>query len=382
MSREIGELRAGVVGTGFIGAVHVEALRRLGVEVAGVVGSSPERARAKPLAPVVESYERLLEDERVDVVHLTTPNHLHYAQVEAGARGGEARRLREAARDDFRASRPSCWSWREAERRRALHQLQHPLLPARFSRRGRSWRAARWAQSGTCTARYLQDWLLLPTDWNWRLEPEKGGELRAVADIGSHWLDLVQFVVGMRVDALLADLATTIPVRRRPAREIETFAAADDVEREDAAMATEDLAHILLRFEDGTRGSRRRLAGQRRTQELAPVRSGRLERLARLGLRAKRGALARSPRDSQTSTCCATRRCSPRRPAPRTGLPGGHAEGFADTVQGALPGGLHARLRPAARRSSRTTRRSRTATGERARRRCRPSATVNDDGWR
>ena len=81
---------------------------------------------------------------------------------------------------------------------------------------------------------YLQDWLLLPTDWNWRLEPEKGGALRAVADIGSHWLDLVQFVTGLRVSSLLADLATVIPVRRRPTSEIETFASAGDVERVDA----------------------------------------------------------------------------------------------------------------------------------------------------
>jgi predicted dehydrogenase len=78
VSRDIGDVRAGVVGTGFIGVVHVDALRRLGVEVVGVVGSSPERARAKALAPVVNGYEELLADGRVDVIHLTTPNHLHY----------------------------------------------------------------------------------------------------------------------------------------------------------------------------------------------------------------------------------------------------------------------------------------------------------------
>ena len=78
---------------------------------------------------------------------------------------------------------------------------------------------------------YLQDWLLLPTDWNWRLEPDKGGPLRAVADIGSHWLDLVQFVTGRWVRELFADLATTLPVRRRPVGKVETFAAAGDVDR-------------------------------------------------------------------------------------------------------------------------------------------------------
>ena len=94
-----------------------------------------------------------------------------------------------------------------------------------------------------------------PTDWNWRLEPEKGGELRAVGDIGSHWLDLSQFVTGQRIVEVFADLATAIPVRQRPTGEVETFAAAADVEREDAPMSTEDIAHILLRFDGGARGS-------------------------------------------------------------------------------------------------------------------------------
>src|SRR4030095_8788315 len=81
---------AAVVGTGFIGVVHVEALRRIGVEVTGVVGSSPERAREKPDLPEpYESLEAALGDERVDVVHLTTPNHLHYRQVKAVLTAGK-----------------------------------------------------------------------------------------------------------------------------------------------------------------------------------------------------------------------------------------------------------------------------------------------------
>jgi predicted dehydrogenase len=102
---------------------------------------------------------------------------------------------------------------------------------------------------------YLQDWLLYPTDWNWRLEPAKGGELRAIGDIGSHWMDLAQFVSGQRIVELLADLATTIPVRQRPLGEVETFSSADDVAREDAPMSTEDLGHVLVRFDGGARGA-------------------------------------------------------------------------------------------------------------------------------
>lgn len=101
---------------------------------------------------------------------------------------------------------------------------------------------------------YLQDWLLRPTDWNWRLEPERGGELRAIGDIGSHWLDLVQFVTGSRIVEVFADLQTVIPIRRRPVGPVQTFAPTE-AEGEDVAIATEDLAHVLLRFEGGTRGA-------------------------------------------------------------------------------------------------------------------------------
>src|SRR5918911_3190811 len=90
---DLRELRAAVVGTGFIGVVHVEALRRLGIEVLGVVGSSPARARAKaalvPLPEPYESFEAMLADERIDVVHLTTPNHLHYSQAKAALEAGK-----------------------------------------------------------------------------------------------------------------------------------------------------------------------------------------------------------------------------------------------------------------------------------------------------
>src|ERR687895_321305 len=274
-------MRAAVVGTGFIGVVHVEALRRLGVEVAGVVGSSPERARAKVLAPVYDSYEELLSDERVDVVHLTTPNHLHHPQVK------QARSLVQVG------AIGSVWN----------------------------------AHGG-----YLQDWLLLPTDWNWRLEPEKGGELRAVGDIGSHWLDLLQFVTGMRVEAVLADLATAIPVRRRPAREIETFAAADDVEREDAAMRTEDLAHILLRFEEDARGA----------LVVSQVSAGRRNSL-RFEIDGSFGAVAwdsERPEELWLGHRGKPNETLLRDPAlfapeaqSRTLLPAGHAEGFAETFR-------------------------------------------------
>jgi predicted dehydrogenase len=330
VSREIGDLRAGVVGTGFIGAVHVEALGRLGVEVVGVVGSSPERARAKALAPVYESYEELLADERVDAVHLTTPNHFHHAQVK---RALEAGKHVVCEKPLAMTSEESAELLELAERSGLVHCTNFNI---RFYPQVQQARAlllggaigSVWNVHGG----YLQDWLLLPTDWNWRLEPEKGGELRAVGDIGSHWLDLLQFVTGLRVEALLADLATTIPVRRRPVGEVETFAAAADVEREDAEMRTEDLAHILLRFEGGTCGS----------LVVSQVSAGRKNSL-RFEVDGSKGALAWDSecheelwlghRGKANELLLRDPSLSMPEASSRTHLPAGHAEGFGDTFK-------------------------------------------------
>jgi predicted dehydrogenase len=330
VTRTLTDLRAGVVGTGFIGAVHVEALRRLGVEVVGVVGSSPERAAAKGLAPVSGSYEQLLADDDVDVVHLTTPNHLHHAQVKQALAAGKhvvcekplalhSEQSAELAQLAVESGVVHCTNFNI----RFYPQVQQARALVAQGALGTIWNV----HGG-----YLQDWLLLPTDWNWRLEPEKGGELRAVADIGSHWLDLVQFVTGMRVESLLADLATTIPVRRRPSREIETFASADDVERVDAPMTTEDVAHILLRFEGGVRGS----------LVVSQVSAGRRNSL-RFEIDGSDGALAWD--SERNEELWLGHRGKPnehllRDPAlftpeasSRTGLPAGHAEGFAETFK-------------------------------------------------
>src|ERR671932_5420 len=331
---DLRELRAAVVGTGFIGVVHVEALRRLGIEVAGVVGSSPERARAPsgsvPLPEPYDGFEAMLADERVDVVHLTTPNHLHYPQVRAALEAGkhvvcekplalDSEQSAELLELAERSGRVHCTNFNI----RFYPQCQEARALVAGGRLGDVWNV----HGG-----YLQDWLLLPTDWNWRLEPEKGGALRAVADIGSHWPDPAQFVTGRRVVEVFADLATTIPVRRRPTGPVETFSAADDVEREDAPMATEDLAHLLVRFEGDVRGSAvvsQVSAGRRNSLRFEVDGSqGSLywdaERHEELWLGHRGGpneTLTRDPALLEPEA------------AGRTSLPAGHAEGFADTFK-------------------------------------------------
>ena len=251
-------LRVGVVGTGFIGPAHVEALRRLGIEVVGVVGSSPERAAPKArtmrLDKVYDSFEAMVADPAIQVIHITSPNHLHYPQAKAALLAGKHVVCEKPLAMN---SRESAELLQLATGRRLLNAVNfnirfYPLAQqARVMVRNHDLGDVYIIQG--C---YLQDWLLWPTDWNWRLEPELGGDMRAVADIGSHWLDLVGFITGLRLESVCADFQTFLPVRRKPGKPIDTFGgkletAAEYVEQ---PIRTEDYATILLRFQGGARG--------------------------------------------------------------------------------------------------------------------------------
>jgi predicted dehydrogenase len=256
MERAIGVV---VVGTGFMGPAHTEALRRLGLPVVGILGSTLEKsqraAAALGLTKGYASFEEVLADPDVQSVHLATPNRLHYSMARAALLAGKhvlcekplamtstesadlvelARRSNVAAGVNYNLRfYPLCLEARERVRRGDLGEV--------FSVHGS----------------YVQDWLLYPTDYNWRVLAEEGGALRTVADIGTHWLDLVQSITGHMVEAVFADLRTVYPIRRRPRGEVETFSgklgqpgATDPVE-----IKTEDLGSILLRFAGGARGS-------------------------------------------------------------------------------------------------------------------------------
>ena len=323
-------LRAGVVGTGFIGVVHVDALRRNGVEVAGVVGSSRERAAAKAIAPAYADFDALLADRDVDAVHLTTPNDLHYAQAKQALAAGKHVVCEKPL---AMTSEQSAELVELAGRSGLVHCTNfnvrfYPVVQEARERVVAGELGDVWNVHGG----YLQDWLATPEDWNWRLEPERGGDLRAVGDIGSHWMDLAQFVTGARIAEVFADLATTIPVRRRPVGEVETFSSAADVERVDAPMATEDIAHILVRFEGGARGS----------CVLSQVSFGRKNAL-RLEVDGSQGTLAWDAerheelwlgrRDRGNEVLQRNAQLMHPASARRTHLPVAHAEGFADTFR-------------------------------------------------
>ena len=251
------EIGAAVIGGGFIGTVHVEALRRLGVHVHGILASSPERsaerARQLGVARGYGSLEELLGDERVEIVHVTSPNHLHHPQVrlilESGRHVVCEKPLAMTAEEsgDLVGRAASSGKVNAVNfniRFYPLNQHAHELVAT-----------GELGEVRLVTGRYFQDWLLLDTDWNWRLEPNRGGALRAVGDIGSHWLDLLAFITGQRITSVMADLATFIPTRRQPAGPVETFSTERATETLDREIGTEDVATILLRFENGARGS-------------------------------------------------------------------------------------------------------------------------------
>jgi predicted dehydrogenase len=319
--KSIGDIRAAVVGTGFIGVVHVEALRRLGVEVTGVVGSSPERAAEKPGLPApYPSFEAMLEDDRVEVVHLTTPNHLHYEQVRAVLAAGKHVVCEKPLAMD---STETAELLRLAEESGLVHAVNFNIRFYAQCQEARARVAAgEIGDVRLVSGGYLQDWLLYDTDWNWRLDPALGGSLRAVGDIGSHWLDLVTFVTGRHVEAVMADLTTFIPVRRKPTGPVETFTGGAAGETVDAPMETEDAAGILLRFEGGARG----------VLTVSQVSAGRKNRLS-WEIDGSESALAWASEAPEELWIGRRDRPSEIMMRERGDYPPGHPEGFPDTFK-------------------------------------------------
>ncbi|MFV1991546.1 MAG: Gfo/Idh/MocA family protein [Acidimicrobiales bacterium] len=255
--KKLSDIGAGVVGVGFIGVAHVEALRRIGVNVVGVVGSTPERARVKAdsfnLPAVYNSVEELVADPAIDVIHIATPNALHYEQVltciDAGKHVVCEKPLvvdsRQSAELVARAQTAGVVNAVCFNLRFYAHVLQSRAMVT----------AGELGRVNYVTGKYFQDWLLLDTDWNWRLASEDAGDLRAVADIGSHWLDLARFMTGQNIVEVMADLHTFVPVRRHADGPVETFAAlSENGDLVEERMTSDDAASIMLRFEDGARG--------------------------------------------------------------------------------------------------------------------------------
>lgn len=252
------QIGVAVAGTGFIGPVHVEALKRVGVTVTGILGSSPAKSQAAAetlgLPVGYASYEALLDDEAVDAVHLAVPNRLHFDMARrALVRGKHVMCEKPLAMDAHESAQLVTLADETGLQAGVCYNVRfYPLnLEARAMVN-----EGKLGQIYSVAGSYVQDWLLYDTDYNWRVLADQGGALRAVADIGTHWIDLIGSITGLEIEAVFADLRTVHPVRKRPRGEVETFTGklGSEAELEPVSIETEDCGSVLLRFAGGARG--------------------------------------------------------------------------------------------------------------------------------
>ena len=249
------KIGAAVIGTGFIGTVHTQALRRLGVDVRGIIGSSAERGKTRAfeigVAHAYASLDDLLDDATVDVVHVTSPNHAHYPQVKAILSAGKHVICEKPL------AMTSAQSAEMVELAKASGKVCAVCYNIRFYPLNQQ--AQGMVKNGELgdirfvTGHYHQDWLAKDTDWNWRLQSEIGGALRSVGDIGTHWADLTSFVTGLKAQSVMAELTTFIPERQKPTGPVETFSSSEG-STQTVAIDTDDAAMIMIRYENGARG--------------------------------------------------------------------------------------------------------------------------------
>lgn len=254
---DIHKLGAAVVGTGFIGPVHVEGLIRLGINVRGIMGSTPAKSESARkqlgLPKAYGSFDEILEDDSVDAVHLAVPNVLHYDMCKRALAAGK----------HVMCEKPLAMTSEESAELVELAAASGLVAAVTYNQRfyPLNLEARARVESGelgdvlAIKGSYVQDWLLYDTDYNWRVLADQGGELRAVSDIGTHWMDLVTSITGLEVEAVFADLKTVHPVRKRPLGEVATFTGKGEkpTEVEEIDITTDDAGTVLLRLSGGQR---------------------------------------------------------------------------------------------------------------------------------
>lgn len=251
------KIQAAILGAGFIGQAHIEAIRRLGfVDVVAVAQNGQEKAEkaAKSLnvPKAYGNYMDLLQDPDIDVIHNCTPNYLHYETNKQILLHGK----------HLLSEKPLTLTSEEAKELYHLAKEKDLVTGINFNYRQFPMvqhlrgmvREQDLGNIRIVRGHYLQDWLLYQSDYNWRIEPEYGGRTRAIGDIGSHLFDLAQYVTGTRITEVLADLSTIYPQRYKPLKGKQTFQTAGQDEAELVDVKTEDYCSVLVKFDNGSRG--------------------------------------------------------------------------------------------------------------------------------
>jgi len=330
-------IKTAIFGTGFMGRVHLDALRRLeSVEVVAIAGRNLEVARKLGagfgIPTVTADYREILRDPAVDAVHILTPNALHYSMTKAALEAGKHVACEKPVTTTVEEARELVeLAAKKGLRNCVCHNLRYYPLVQQLRRMVE---AGELGEILSVQGGYSQDWLLYDTDWNWRIDSQAGGASRCMADIGSHWFDMAEHVTGLRVTSLVADLQTFHATRKQPRGPIETFAnklrgPEDYIER---AVDTEDFGAVIFRMGSRTRGSV--VASQ--------VSAGRKNRLAIEVYGSKASVAWDQERPNElwighrdTGNQIILKDPALLKPEARAyaDLPGGHAEGYDDTFK-------------------------------------------------
>jgi len=248
----------GVIGAGYIGPIHIEALSRIsGITVKAVTDANLDlahkAAKKYNIKNVYNDYTEILRDTEIDVIHNCTPNRLHYIITKEAIESGK----------HVLSEKPLAMTLAEAEELVELAEKKGVITGVDFCyryypvvqemavrvRRGEA------GEMRMVTGSYFQDWLFYPTDYSWRLEKSESGESNITADLGSHWFDLIQFVTGLKVVEVMADFATLIPVRKKPAKQVLAFEEVKETETVDVKIELEDYSSVLFKLSNGSPGS-------------------------------------------------------------------------------------------------------------------------------
>src|SRR6266566_2248084 len=251
------KLKTAVFGTGFMGRVHTEGIRRLGnVEVAAIAASSDEKARKfgeeVGVGRTTGDYRTVLRDATIDAVHICTPNALHFPMAAAALQAGKhvlcEKPLATSSAD---ARKLITLAAKTGLRNATNHNLRYyPMVQQMRRMREDGDLGDIFIVQGT----YSQDWLLYDTDWNWRINAAEGGPSRALADIGSHWCDMAEHITGQRIASLCADLQTFHKTRKKPKGAVETFSKATGDYRT-VSVDSEDFGAVMFRMGERARGA-------------------------------------------------------------------------------------------------------------------------------
>jgi predicted dehydrogenase len=327
-------IKVGVAGLGFIGPAHIEALRRIpGIEVVAISENNEELAKTKAeqlgIQKYFGSYSELLKED-IDCVHICTPNFLHFEMAKSALLAGK----------HVVCEKPLATTIAEGQELLKLAQEKGLVHAVHFNIRYyplvRQMKVMRekgeLGEVYSIIGSYLQDWLFYATDYNWRLEPELSGKSKAIADIGSHLMDLLEYISGLKITEVMADFKTIHPVRKKPLKPVETFTGKMLLPEDyaEVPISTEDYATVMLHFDNGNKG----------VITVSQVAAGRKNRLS-LEISGSKQTFAwnsESPnemwigkRDAANQILMRDPSLFERESAALISFPGGHNEGFPDT---------------------------------------------------